>query len=258
MNWLNIQLVVELIKRDFVERFAGSVLGSLWSLIWPLVNILIFTVIFSNVMNARLGGTPGQFSYSIYLVSAMLPWSAFASTISRSTTVFIDKKHILSKINVALPSMPFYVNISESITFFVSLVFFCLFLAAVGQGFSEYHLLVPFIFMLQQLLAYALGLIFAVLTVFIRDLREVMGIVLQLWFWFTPIVYVRDIVPEGLREVIRFNPAFIFADSFQSIFLWNRLPDTTGLIAVTVATFALLALSYLVYVRLESDVKDFL
>jgi homopolymeric O-antigen transport system permease protein len=258
MRWLNVQLVAEFVKRDFVERFAGSVLGSLWSLIWPLVNILIFTVIFSNVMNARLPGSHGPFSYSIYLISALLPWTAFATTVSRSTTVFIERKHILSKINVALPSMPFYINVSESITFWISLTFFGVFLIAVGHSFSIYHLMVPFVFLLQQLLAYALGLMLAVFTVFIRDLRELVGIVLQIWFWFTPIVYVKDILPEWVKGIIVYNPSYVFADSFQSVILLNKMPDVGHLVIMTVATFVLLLCSYFVYTRLESDVKDFL
>jgi lipopolysaccharide transport system permease protein len=96
--------------------------------------------------------------------------------------------------------------------------------------------------MLQQLLAYAVGLILAVLTVFIRDMKEIVGIVLQLWFWFTPIVYVKEILPGWVKKFIVFN----------------SLPDIKLLIILTAVTFFLLFLSYFIYIRLESDVKDFL
>jgi lipopolysaccharide transport system permease protein len=258
MKWLNIPLTFEFVKRDFIERFAGSVLGSFWSFIWPLANILIFTMIFSGIMNPKLSGAEHRFSYSIYLISALLPWIAFSTTISRCTTVFIDKKNIISKINLPLPSMPLYINLSETVTLFISITFFLGFLIVIGHGFSEYYLLVPFIFMLQQLLAYAVGLILAVLTVFIRDMKEIVGIVLQIWFWFTPIVYVKEILPGWVKKFIVFNPVFILADSFQNIFLRNRLPDIKLLIILTAVTFFLLFLSYLIYIRLESDVKDFL
>lgn len=258
MKQLNLPLILEFVKRDFTEKFAGSALGSLWSFIWPLVNILIYTIIFSRLMGSRLPGAEGKFAYSIYLIAAMLPWNAFASTISRSSTVFLDKKNIISKIDIALPSMPFYINLSESITFLISIILYFVFLIIIGNRFSEYYLLIPFIFILQQLLAYALGLILATLTVFLRDLREVVGIVLQVWFWFTPIVYVKDVLPEWVKHIIVFNPAFILADSFQSIFVWNRLPDMDHLYILTVVTFVLLAASYFIYRKLEVDVKDFI
>jgi lipopolysaccharide transport system permease protein len=258
MKNINIPLIIEFVKRDFTEKFAGSVLGSMWSFIWPLVNIMIWVIIFSKLMGAQLAGVDGKFSYSIYLIAAMLPWNAFSTTISRSTSVFLDKKNIISKINVALPAMPFYINLSEAVTFIISMTFFYIFLLVIGHSFSVYHLLIPFIFILQQLLAYAAGLILAVLTVFIRDLKEVIGITLQVWFWFTPIVYVKDVLPEWIKKIIVYNPAFVLADSFQSIFVWNRLPDITHLVVLTVATFLLLLLSYFIFRKLESDVKDFL
>lgn len=258
MKFINIQLIAEFVRRDFTEKFAGSVLGSYWSFIWPLVNILIWTIIFSKLMGSRLAGVEGKFSYSIYLIAAILPWNAFCSSMSRSATVFLDKKSIISKIDVDLPSLPFYITLSESVTFIISITFYYMFLLAIGHGFSVYHLLLPFIFLLQQLLAYAAGLILAVLTVFIRDLKEVVGITLQVWFWFTPIIYVKDVLPEWVRNIMVFNPAFILADSFQSIFVWNRLPNINHLLALAAATFLLLLLSYYLYEKLKSDVKDFI
>jgi lipopolysaccharide transport system permease protein len=258
MKWLNVQLLLEFVKRDFIERFAGSVLGRVWSFIWPLVNILIYTMIFSGIMGAKLSGGENRFGYSIYLISALLPWTAFSTTISRSSTVFIDKKHIISKINITLPTMPLYINLSETVTLFISITFFLIFLFIIGHGFSEYILLIPFIFMLQQLLAYAIGLMLAVLTVFLRDLKEVVGILLQIWFWFTPIVYVKEILPEWVKKIMVFNPVFILTDSFQNIFLRQSLPDIQLLSILTGVTFFLLFLSYYIYMKLESDVKDFL
>jgi lipopolysaccharide transport system permease protein len=258
VKYLNLQLIFEFVKRDFVEKFAGSVLGVFWSFIWPLVNIAIYTIIFSKFMGARLKGVESGFGYSVYLISAMLPWIAFSSTLSRSSTVFLDRKGVISKINIALPTMPLYIMISESVTFLISMAIFYFFLMIIGQKFSVYHLMLPFIFILQQLLAYALGLILAVLTVFIRDIKELVGVVLQVWFWFTPIVYVKDILPEWVKKIMVFNPAFTFTDSFQNIILLNTLPAVSHLLVMTAITFVLLACSYFIFTRLESDVKDFL
>jgi homopolymeric O-antigen transport system permease protein len=258
MNYLNIGLIAEFVKRDFTDKFAGSVLGSLWTFILPLVNIAIYTIIFSRFMGARLAGAEGRYAYSIYLVAAIIPWTAFAATISRSATVFLDKKHILTKINLPLASMPLYIALSETVSLLISLGLFYLFLLLIGQQLSVYHLLVPFILLVQQLFAFAIGLILAVLTVFVRDLREMVGVLLQVWFWFTPIVYVKEILPEWVRQVMVFNPAFVIVDSFQTIFLHNRLPSMDHLLALTVVTFLLLSLAYLVFTRLEADVRDFL
>ena len=95
---MNLSLLIELTKRDFTERYSGSVLGVFWTFLWPLVNIFVYIVIFSQVMGARLQGSSSTYSYGIYLVAGILPWTAFANTVSRSATVLVDKKHIISKI----------------------------------------------------------------------------------------------------------------------------------------------------------------
>jgi lipopolysaccharide transport system permease protein len=258
MKWHNKRFILELVRRDFEERFAGSVLGNLWSFIVPLVNILIYTIIFSNIMSARLPAIGGKFAYSIYLIAALLPWMSFSTTVMRSTTVLLDKKNLISKINIALPSMPLYISLSETVNLFISITIFSVFLFFFGHGFSEYILLIPFIFMLQQIMAYTIGLTLGIITVFIRDLKEVVGIAMQVWFWFTPIVYVKDILPQWLKKIIVFNPFYHLADSYQKIFLWKELPDVQNLIILTTITFSLLFLSYFLFVKLESDVKDFL
>ena len=154
--------------------------------------------------------------------------------------------------------MPLYISLSETLTLCISTGLFLVLLIITGHGISEFILLVPFIFMLQQLLAYSIGLILSVLTVFIRDIKELVGLVLMVWFWFTPIVYVKENLPEWIRRIIVYNPFYILAESYQKIFLWKTVPDTDGLIILTAITFSLLFLSYFVYAKLESDVKDFL
>jgi lipopolysaccharide transport system permease protein len=255
---LNISFILELTKRDFSERFAGSVLGSVWALIWPLVNLSIYIIIFGQLMGARLPGNSSHYSYGVYLTAGLVPWTAFAATISRSTCVFIDKRHLISKIRLSLPSLLLYVSLSESITFLVSYAFFFAFLILSGYGLNTNMVLLPFIYYLQQIFAFGFGLLFATLTVFIRDLREIVGIILQLWFWFTPIVYVREILPEFVRKILVFNPAYIFIESYQRIFIFNDIPSVKSLLLLALLTHLMLCLAYLTFRFLEKDVRDFL
>ena len=133
--------MIELTKRDFTERYSGSVLGVFWTFIWPLVNIFVYTVIFSQVMGARLhGASSTTYSYGIYLIAGILPWTAFANTVSRSATIFVDKKTIISKIKVSLPSLPLYIVMSESITFLITLFIYMVFLAYNAEGLPVFHL----------------------------------------------------------------------------------------------------------------------
>ncbi len=257
MAALSAHLIWDLTKRDFSERFAGSVLGWFWAFIWPLVGLFIYIVIFGKFMGARLPGTSDMYAYGIYVSVGLIPWAAFAGSISRSATVFLDKKNIISKIDVSLPSLVVFINLSESITFVITNIFFFVFLLATGYEFSLKLLLFPFIFYLQQILAFGLGLFSATLIVFLRDLKEVVGIILQLWFWFTPIVYVSDILPDFMKSIVVFSPAFIITESYHRIFVFKAYPAISSMILLTVIAHFFLIFSYLLFRFLEKDVRDF-
>jgi len=258
MSTLNASFILEITKRDFAERFAGSVLGSLWAIIWPLVNLFIYIVIFGKMMGARLPGSSDMNAYGIYLAAGLIPWTSFAGTISRSASAFLDKKHIITKINTSLPSLLLHINLSEIITYLLSMVFLFVFLAFQDYSFHKSLLLLPFIYYLQQLLAFGLGLFSAVLTVFIRDVREITGVILQLWFWFTPIVYVFSILPGFVKKIIVYNPAYILIESYQRIFVFNDYPSFHSLIILTIITHFILFFSYIMFRYLEKDIRDFL
>jgi len=253
---MELNLIWSLAKRDFRERYSGAVLGIFWSFVWPLVSILIYTVIFSKIMGARLPGFSAAYSYGIYLVAGLLPWTAFANTVSRVSTIFVDRKDIISKVKVSLPFFPLYIVISETITFAISLVIFLFFLFFTGTEFSRLLIFIPLIYLVQQIFAYALGFFLAIFQVFIRDLKELTGIILQVWFWFTPIVYVREILPPFANNLIPYNPTFIFISAYQNIFVFQHLPDLVSLIILTLLGLALLLAAYLLFIKFEKDLRD--
>src|SRR5512137_2951781 len=160
---MNFALVIELTKRDFIERYSGSALGFVWSFIYPLINILIYMIIFGSLMGARLPGISSVWGYGIYLIAGLIPWTAFANTVTRSSTVFLDKKNIISKIRVDLPTLPLFIVLSETVTFCVTFAVFLCILLITGFVFTPFLLFIPLIYLIQQLFAYALGFFLAIL-----------------------------------------------------------------------------------------------
>jgi homopolymeric O-antigen transport system permease protein len=258
MSTLNLSYIIEITRRDFAERFAGSVLGSLWAIIWPMVNLFIYIVIFGKIMGARLPGASQMNAYGIYLAAGLIPWTAFATTINRCTSVFLDKKHIITKVNTSFPSLLLHINLSETITHVVSMLVFFMILTIQGYDFHRGLWLLPFLYYLQQLLALGLGLFAAILNVFIRDVREITGVILQLWFWFTPIVYTTDILPSIVQKAISYNPVYIIIQSYQRIFVFNDYPPFEALVLLTIITHFILIFSFLMLRYLEKDIRDFL
>ena len=258
MTALRIPFILELARRDYIERYAGSVLGWVWALIWPLVPLFIYIVIFGKFMGGRLPGKSGVYAYSIYVSAGLIPWLTFSNSIARGCNIFLEKRDIISKVNVSLPSLLIFAHLSEILTFVITLGFFFTFLIISNYDFTHYLYFLPVIFYLQQILAFALGLLTATLNVFIRDLKEIVGIVLQLWFWFTPLVYVTEILPEFVKNLLVFNPAFILVESYHRIFVYNSYPQFSSLVILTIISHGILLFAYMLFRYLEKDVRDFL
>jgi lipopolysaccharide transport system permease protein len=255
---MNFNLILELAKRDFTERYSGSALGFMWSFIYPLINILIYMIIFGNLMGAQLPGTSSMWSYGVYLVSGLVPWTAFSNTVSRASTVFLDKKNIISKIHVDLPTLPLFILISESITFVVTMSIFLIILTVTGFFFSSYLLLIPVVYLIQQVLAYSLGFFLAMFVVFLRDLKEVVAIGFQIWFWFTPIVYLFDILPGFAQQILMWNPMLYVISAYHDIFVYQTMPSFYYLAIVLIISIILIVLDYVIFKKLEKDIRDFI
>jgi lipopolysaccharide transport system permease protein len=254
----NSALIIELVKRDFTERFSGSILGSAWAVIFPIVNLAIYIIVFGKIMGGRLAGESYLYSYSVYLTVGLLPWTAFANTLARSTSVFIDTKHLISKMQISLPSLLVYIALSETITFMVTMVFFLVFLLGTDFQFSMKILLLPVLLYLQQVFAFGLGMFAATLTVFIKDCKQAVSVLLQVWFWVTPIVYLKEILPVFLKKLLLYNPMYVIIDSYQTVFIPQHEINYFGLAIMAVFFHGIVIAAFMIFRALEKDIRDFL
>lgn len=254
-------VILTFTRQDLIERYSGSILGGLWSLMMPLVNILIYTIVFSKIMGARLnlpGMEDSPYNYSLYLISAMLAWNCFAATVTRTTSLYHEKAGIITKVHIGLRALPMYILLSESVIYAISMSIFLLFAIAVDHPPGWAILTLPAVFLLQQMIAYSLGLLCATFAVFIRDTRELISILFHVWFWFTPIIYVVEILPQGWGQLLAYNPARYFVDAYRQIILANEVPDLQFFAIAAITAFALAKLALFVNRRLQSDIRDFI
>ncbi len=258
---MKISLLLNFTRQDLIERYSGSVLGGLWSFIVPLVNILMFFLVFSKIMGAKLGmyglASTG-YGYSIYLVSGILSWNAFAAILLRTTNIYKDKAGIIAKVNISLLSLPVYIVLSETIIFIISMMFYMLFLIWIGLPITEHWLILPFVYLLQALFAYTLGFVCATLSVFIKDIREFIAVIIQLWFWATPVVYIADILPEEVQYWFQFNPMYQILSAYRVIIIEHQYPQFSELSVLLGFSCALLLISIYIFKKLEKDLRDFI
>ncbi|OUW01409.1 MAG: ABC transporter permease [Betaproteobacteria bacterium TMED156] len=258
---MNFPLILNLTRQDFTERYAGSIFGFFWAFLHPLALISIYLVVFSKIMGSRLPGNSEMENFSIYLVSGLLPWVAFSNTLIRTTTVFQDKKNIISKIKINLSTLPCYITLSESVTFFISFsifLFYYFFLVKLELNLIQLFCLFLLI-LFQQLLAFSLGLFFAILNIFFRDTKEFVAIFVNIWFWLTPIVWVPSIAPKWLMEIQdNFNPAYWLISSYRDLFVYSEIIELNHFFLIVLCVVITLSFSIVSLKFFEKDIRDFM
>lgn len=218
------------VKREFQSKYRNSLLGVTWSVLNPLSMIVVYTVIFSQVMRAKLPGVDSQYAYSIYICAGILTWGLFADIILRSQNVFLDNANLIKKLNFPKICLPVTVIGSALVNFSIIFSLFTIFLI-VSNDFPglPYFALIP-ILLIMMVLAIGLGIVVGVMNVFFRDVGQFFGIVLQFWFWLTPIIYPATILPESLHPLMKYNPMASIVDACQKILVHGVFPDWLGLI----------------------------
>lgn len=254
--WHYRSFILGLVARDFRIRYMNSFLGSLWAILNPIAQILVYTLIFSQIMMTRLPGIDNAFAYSIYLCAGVLNWQYFSEVLTRMQTIFIDQSELLKKANFPRTSLPLFVLLSASINYGIMIGLYIIFLVTVGQfpGWTIFAML-PLL-LVQQCFAAGLGILLATLNVFFRDIGHIMGVVLQFWFWLTPIVYPRSIVPERFEWILDANPLSWLMKSYQNLFLVGEWPHWAGGSWLFALAAVSLLLGYLAFKRLNKEMVD--
>jgi lipopolysaccharide transport system permease protein len=244
------------VRREFAVRYRGTQLGIFWPIVHPLALILIYTLIFSEVMRPRLPGHESRFAYSIYLTAGFVAWSLFGDLLGRSVGIFVHNSELLKKVSVHKLAFPAIAFISALIQSGILLAGFFVFLAVTGNLPGAPLLAVIPVLAVASLLAMGLGLFLATINVFYRDVEQSTGLVLQFWFWITPVVYPAAALPESLQEVLAWNPMWPVVRAMQDIFVENRFPQWASL-AYPLALAVLLALlARTTFGRLANELVD--
>jgi lipopolysaccharide transport system permease protein len=249
-------LLWQMVATDLRGRFVGSNLGLVWTVIHPLVMITVYIVVFSQVMGAKLGDAGDRYAYAVYLCAGLLPWLAFQELIVRLTTIFPDNGNLVRK--VAFPKMLLfgYVTLSTAINLAVSLALFVFALLLTGHGVGPILLLwIPCV-ALQLAFGLGLGMIAAVLHVFVRDTAQFVTIAFQLAFWATPIVYVETILPPWLQRLQAWNPLAAFLRAHRDVVLYGVAPDAVRMLALVALTAVTLAIGAGLYRHFRADILD--
>ena len=227
--WAYRGFILGSVKREFQSKYRNSLLGATWTVIQPLAMIVVYTVILSQVMKARLPGVDSTFAYSIYLCSGTLTWSLFAEITSRAQNIFIENANLLKKLSFPRMCLPVIVVLSSLVNFAIVFCLFSIFLIITGNfpGLA-FFAIIPLL-LIQIAFSIGLGIMLGVLNVFFRDVGQFFNVLLQFWFWLTPIVYAQSILPDFAKNWLRCNPMVGLMESYQGIMVSGAWPQWQNL-----------------------------
>lgn len=238
--WAYRGFVASSVAREFRARYRESLFGAFWAVASPLAMIVIYTVVFSQLMRPTLAGHENmRFAFGVYLCAGVLAWGLFAEMLGRLTSVFQEHGNLIKKSNFPRVCLPAIVALSALLNFGILLAVYLAFLGIVGHWPGWVLLaLVPLV-LLQVLFTLGLGVLLGTLNVFFRDVAPATAVVLQFWFWLTPIVYTIQSLPEATRAVVQLNPLQPLIAAYQTLFLDRTMPDFAALLPLGLLTVLL-------------------
>lgn len=259
-----LDLLKTLVQRDLDTRYKGSVLGNLWALVRQISQLLIYTYVFSVVLNVKLSaqGLPGgnaNFTFGLWLFAGLIPWITFTTGLSQAMATVVRQKNLVTKVIFPLELLPLVPVLTAFVESMFGLMALITFVVITSQTLHGTLLLLPIVWLPQLLMTAGLAYLTSALTVFLRDIPQLFGIVLNLWFYATPILYPADLIPEPIRTLIFwFNPLAAIAEMHRDIVLVGEIGHWQVWSVATVVSGCLYLLGYLTYQKLRPSFADVL
>lgn len=242
------ELIWALALKELKIRYKRSVLGFLWALLNPMLLMIVLTAVFSTVM-AQM-----QISdYAIFLLSVLLPWTFFSQSLAYAAESIVSNGDLIKKVKVAKLVFPVAAVVSNMINLLLSLIPLILIVAVMRHPFTLkwFYLPVP----LLGLTLFTLGatFFFAAINVYYRDVSHILQILLQVWFYLTPIIYKLEIFPARYRMYFKLNPLQYFFNGFRLSVYYGLLPTWQSITVSFVVGFGALYIGFSVFRRKQDE-----
>lgn len=239
-------MIQTLVRRDLRGRYKASVLGFLWTFIIPLCQLLVYTLVFSVIMRSDIE------KYYLFLFVALIPWNFFANCLTGGANCIVQQQALVTKIYFPREVIP----ISYVTSAFVNMLYCGVVVVAVcifsGIRFSPLGLLcLPLVMLLEYALALGFTMIFSALTVYLRDIEHILGIISMAWMFMTPIMYKIDQVPDSVKCVFHYNPMTPIVTAYRDILYAGTVPKLNTLVGAVIWAAISLVAGFLIFERMK-------
>lgn len=213
------ELLFELTKRDFKARYLGSYLGLLWAFVQPSITILVLWFVFQVGFKAQ---PVDDFPFILWIMCGMIPWFFFADSLAGATTSIMDNSFLVKKVVFRVSILPIVKILSALIihVFFIGILFAVYFIY--GYEVSIYHMQI--FYYLLAIIILNLGLSWATssIIIFMKDMGQIVSVLLQFGFWLTPIFWSIKMVPIKYHIFIKLNPIYYVIEGYREAIIYHR------------------------------------
>jgi lipopolysaccharide transport system permease protein len=258
LAWHNRALVQSMVRRDVSARYRGSAGDLLWTFLNPLLLMAAYFFVFGLVLRARFPGDPSASGFVLYFLAGMMPWLAFSEAVGRSPTLLLEHRNFVKKILFPIETLPVQVTLTGLVTQMVATAIFLVGLLWIRGVLTPSALWFPLLLIPQILITLGLCWLLAALGAFLRDLAQIMGFVLTLWFFLTPICYPETSLPKAAWTFLRFNPLVHLVRAYRSVLLEGVAPELDKLVWLYAVGFALAWFGHAVFFKLRKSFADVL
>jgi lipopolysaccharide transport system permease protein len=252
--WRFRELIFNLVIRELKARYKSSVLGFIWSLLNPLGMMLIFTIVFTI-----LAPTAVVPKYPIYLLCGLLPWQFFANGVLTGTNSIVANAGLVKKVYFPREVLPIASVAGSLINFLLAMVVLFGLLAVFGARLSPWMWLLPILIVIEAFFILGVAFFLSALQVYYRDTLMVMEIVINAWFFMTPVFYVMDLLPRSYRilgitidvhrAMYMVNPMASLIQSYRDLLYFGYRTNLDFFLRTAITSIAILALGYRFFVH---------
>ena len=252
----NRSLIRVMVRRDLLGRYRGSFGGAFWTVLNPLLLMLTYFFVFGVVLRTRFGSDPSRAGFALYFLAGMLPWLAFSEAVGRSPTVMLEHKNFVKKLVFAVETLPVNLVVSGLISEIFAVGLFAIGFFLARGTLPPTVLWLPVLIVPQVLFTAGVCWFLAALGVFVRDLGQVIGFLLTLWFFLTPICYPESSLPPAAVPLLSKNPLFVLVRGYRAVFLEGQAPAWSAVWKLWIVAAAVFILGHAWFYKLRRSFAD--
>lgn len=257
--WRHRNLIRTLVRRDVLGRYSGSFGGAFWAVLNPLMLMLTYFFVFGLVLQSRFGNDSSRSGYAIYFLAGMLPWLAFSEAVGRAPFIMVEHRGFIKKLVFPVETLPLNLVAAGLVTEFFGIILFVLALLLVRGHVPLTVFYLPALVIPQVLLTAGICWFLAALGVFVRDLAQINGFLLTVWFFVTPICYSAAqwvSLPHPALRILTTNPIYVLVNGYRAILLEAKAPDWGSLAWLTLASILVFLLGHAWFYKLRKSFAD--